>query len=110
TPGFEQLGQTWSAPVHTKIKVVSNIRDVLIFAGGYDTNQDNISERTTDTMGNALYIVDALTGTKLWSAISVAGHDVTLSGMRDSIPSRVSVIGLQSDAQGSPVINPQGLA
>ncbi len=110
TAGFEQLGQTWSAPVRTKIQVGSTIKDVLIFGGGYDPNQDNVSERTVDTMGNAVYIVDAVTGAKIWSASSAAGHDATLSRMRYSIPSRVSVIGLRPDANGNAVIDSQGLA
>src|SRR5690606_31559050 len=74
TPGFEQLGQTWSAPVKSKIKVGNNITDVLIFGGGYDPNQDSVDVRTPDSRGNALYIVNAQTGSLIWSASSAAGH------------------------------------
>lgn len=99
TPGFEQLGQTWSAPIKTKIDVGGSITDVLIFAGGYDPAQDDLNQadsvRTTDTQGNALYIVNASTGALIWSASSAAGHSVQLAKMKYSIPSTVRVIDIQ---------------
>lgn len=105
---FTKLGQTWSAPVKTKIKVGSTITDVLIFAGGYDPNQDPLKNQTnvrrTDTQGNDLFIVDAKSGSLLWSA-SAAGIN-----MNYSAPSRPTVIGLQTDATGQPILNPEGLA
>lgn len=106
TDGFERLGQTWSAPVKTKINIGGSVTDVLIFGGGYDPNQDNVNVRTEDSRGNALYIVDAKTGGLIWSASSQ-----TLSKMRYSIPSRVSIIGLQADkVTGEAVVDPEGLA
>lgn len=105
---FTKLGQTWSAPVKTKIKVGTTITDVLVFGGGYDPNQDpqpNQSNiRRTDTQGNDLYIVNAKTGALLWSA-SGAGIN-----MKYSVPSRVSVIGLETNADNEPIINAEGLA
>lgn len=99
TPGFEQLGQTWSAPIKTKIRVGSTIADVLIFAGGYDDDQDDLnradSVRTADDQGNALYIVNARTGALIWSASSAAGHSVQLPKMIYSAPSAVRVIDIQ---------------
>ncbi len=111
TAGFERLGQTWSAPVKTKINAGGVVTDVLIFGGGYDPNQDNVNVRTEDNRGNALYIVDAKTGTRIWSASSASGHTQTLSQMRYGIPSRVSIIGLQADkVTGEAVVDPEGLA
>lgn len=105
---FTKLGQTWSAPIKTKIKVGSTITDVLVFGGGYDPNQDRqpnqSNVRRTDTQGNDLFIVNARTGALLWSA-SAAGID-----MKYSVPSRISVTGLETDASGQPVINKDGLA
>lgn len=104
---FSRLGQTWSAPVKAKVKVGATVREVLIFAGGYDPNQDKKpapdNVRRTDGMGNDLFIVDAESGVRLWSA-SAAGID-----MKYSVPSRVSVIGLETDAAGKAVVNKQGL-
>lgn len=113
TPGFEQLGQTWSAPIKTKIKVGSTITDVLIFAGGYDDDQDDLNQaddvRTTDSEGNALYIVNARTGALIWSASSANGHSVQLPKMTYSIPSTVRVIDIQQQ-NGVLSADPQQLA
>lgn len=101
---YSRLGQTWSAPVKTKIKVGSTITDVLVFAGGYDPNQDSVSSRTTDTQGNDLFIVNAKTGALLWSA-SAAGVN-----MQYSAPGKVRVTSLEKDAAGRPVLNKDQLA
>lgn len=106
TPGFDHLGQTWSAPAKTRIQVGGTIRDVLIFGGGYDPDQDelNISTSTyaADDIGNAIYIVDAKTGEKLWSAGAGAGHTTTLPKMKYSIPSSVRVIDLEEGLRADP--------
>lgn len=105
---FTRLGQTWSAPIKTKIKVGSTITDVLIFGGGYDPNQDpkdgQANVRRTDGMGNDLFIVNAKTGALLWSA-SRAGIN-----MQYSVPSRATVIGLETNTAGQAILNQEGLA
>ncbi len=110
TSGFEKLGQTWSVPVKTRIKVGSNIKDVLIFGGGYDVNQDELNQsdsaRSPDSLGNALYIVDAKTGAKIWSAGNDESHNLNLAKMQYSIPGKVRVIDIQS--QDSSKINENG--
>ncbi|MBD9426806.1 pilus assembly protein PilY [Pseudomonas sp. PDM15] len=106
TSGFTRLGQTWSAPVKTKIKIGTAITDVLVFGGGYDPDQDNATVRTIDDQGNALYIVNARTGTLIWSATPENGF----SSMQYSIPSGVAVIGLQTDTNGKAYVDPDGLA
>ncbi|WP_158256696.1 PilC/PilY family type IV pilus protein [Pseudomonas sp. MYb185] len=116
TSGFETLGQTWSTPVRTKIQIgtpsTSNPpTDVLIFAGGYDPEQDNQAEgdttyvRREDAMGNALYIVNAKTGELIWSATGT-----THSKMKYSMPSPVRVIDLQQNAAGQLVYDSTGTA
>jgi type IV pilus assembly protein PilY1 len=99
TSGFEKLSQTWSAPIKTKIKVGSTIIDVLIFAGGYDENQDELNQadsvRDVDDNGNAVYIVNARTGALIWSASNASGHTVQLAKMKYSVPSAVRVIDIQ---------------
>jgi len=65
--GFERLGQTWSQPVKSKIKVAHDIKEVLIFGGGYDVSEDDFNQasstyRKDTAQGNAIYIVDALNG------------------------------------------------
>lgn len=95
--GFARLGQTWSTPVVTKIDVNGTPTQVLIFAGGYDPNQDNVKARTADAMGNAIYIVDATTGTLIWSASSATGHTLQLDKMLYSMPGNLRVIDLNRD-------------
>lgn len=94
---FVDLGQTWSKPIKSKIKIDEVKHDVLIFAGGYDTNQDNVSVRSADSMGNAIYIVDAETGALIWSGGNGNHHDLNLSNMVYSIPSEVRVIDINRD-------------
>lgn len=116
TPGFTKLGQTWSTPVITKIKVGSVDTPVLVFAGGYDEEQDKIeilnrnkaegstpeSNRTEDRHGNSLYIVNALTGQLIWSAGTANSNSPALAHqqlikMRYSMPSSVRVIDINRD-------------
>ncbi|HJF26744.1 MAG TPA: hypothetical protein K8V79_00555 [Acinetobacter lwoffii] len=73
--GFERLGQIWSKPVITNIRVKGEVKKVLIFGGGYDeTVFENDAEKTVapngPTAGNALYIVDAANGNLIWSVSS----------------------------------------
>jgi len=92
--GFERLGQTWSRATLTTI----DNKKVLIFAGGYDADQDNKHTRSSDDKGNAVYIVDAETGHLMWSA-SNGGSGQIASGMQYAIPSDLAVI--DADADGS---------
>jgi len=102
TPGFERLGQTWSEPVRTKIDVAGKVTDVLIFGGGYDTAQDEPNNyRVPVSQGHDIYIVDALTGDKIWSA-----SDLNLPDMKYSIPGNVRVISVSANANR----HPKGLA
>lgn len=108
---FAKLGQTWSVPRITRIRykcsgAVCNdgnpntddtkSRVVLIFAGGYDPNQDNGIPATTDAMGNAIYIVDPFTGARIWWA-SDAGATLNLAKMKYSIPSELALVDTDRD-------------
>ncbi|KXU39138.1 hypothetical protein AXE65_10195 [Ventosimonas gracilis] len=101
--GFARLGQSWSQPVKSKIKIGNNPKptDVLIFAGGYDPTEDNLNGandayRSDSALGNAIYIVDAKTGNALWSA-SQSGAVLNLPDMQYSIPSSVKVVDIDND-------------
>jgi type IV pilus assembly protein PilY1 len=96
TGDFENLGQTWSKPTVTKIKVGATSRNVLIFGGGYDEDQDSKLLRSTDTVGNSVFIVDADSGELIWSA-SKTDADLNLPEMGYSIPARISVIDRDND-------------
>ncbi|WP_218352657.1 PilC/PilY family type IV pilus protein [Alteromonas lipotrueiana] len=94
--GLEKLGQTWSRPTITKMKIGDTVKNVMIVGGGYDEQQDDRAERSPDSVGNGVFIFDADTGTLLWSA-SNTGADLNISEMQYSIPGRISVIDRDRD-------------
>jgi type IV pilus assembly protein PilY1 len=109
---FAKLSQTWSRPKVARIRGKctgsvcddgnpatddSESRMVLIIGGGYDTNQDNGIPAGTDTMGNAIYIVDPFTGSRIWWASSDTSANLVLSGMQYSIPSEITAIDTNGD-------------
>lgn len=98
---FEELGQTWSSPAKSKVQIQNKVYEVLIFAGGYDTNQDDVDTRNAtpqDTMGRAVYIVDAATGDLLWWAGPTdSGANLELAELNYSIPSAPKVLDLTGD-------------
>ena len=95
---FAELGQSWSYPNLTKIKLNGVEKMVLIFGGGYDTNQDSNLLPENDSVGRAVYIVDAETGQRLWWAgPSGSGADLVLPGLTNSIPADVRPVDLDAD-------------
>jgi type IV pilus assembly protein PilY1 len=97
TPGFADLGQTWSTPVVAQVDIGGTVRTVALFGGGYDDGQDNPGYRT-DNVGNAVYMVELLTGAKLWSAgDNSLEHDLVLTQMTHSIPAPLSVLDVTQD-------------
>lgn len=93
------LGQTWSAPVPTRVEVANQTQNdehlVLVFAGGYDTTQDNYAA-STDNSGNAVFIVDSLSGAVLWHGAPVGGTK-SFPEMLYSMPADLRVIDLSGD-------------
>ncbi|WP_172806860.1 pilus assembly protein [Endozoicomonas arenosclerae] len=109
---FSRLGQTWSKPIKTQIRIgktpnssadtklsssFTEVLDVLVFSGGYDNSQDSSPTYQSDSMGNALYIVNASTGELLWSASTDSSSSLQLNKMQYSIPGGVSLADLQGD-------------
>jgi type IV pilus assembly protein PilY1 len=92
---YAELGQTWSTVNVGKIKDGATERDVIIFGGGYDVDQDNAVVRTADDEGRAVYIADANTGELLWSA-GKSGSTI-VSEMDYSIPGRVVILDVKGD-------------
>lgn len=93
---YLKMGQSWSRPTITKVKIGTTVKDVMIIGAGYDADQDAKANRSEDGVGNAVYIIDANTGDLLWSA-SNAAADLTLTDMNYSIPARISVIDRDND-------------
>ncbi len=103
--GFSELGQTWSTPQITKIELDNSTRDVVIFAGGYDTNKDaktaGVSQvvGTDDSKGRAIYIVDMETGDLLWSATPDSDSTINkqVLAFADSIPAEITLHDTNND-------------
>ncbi len=107
--GFSTLGQTWSRPILAKIRVKgatagkSVLKDVLLFAGGYDPRLDipganNVFPTGADTMGNGIYIADPLDGSLIWRAGGASsGANLQITGMDHAIPSDLAVLDTDSD-------------
>jgi type IV pilus assembly protein PilY1 len=93
--GLGKLGRTWSTPEISKVKIGTTITDVLIVGGGYDTNQEGYAY-STDSVGNAVYILDMATGAPLWSA-SNTGATLNDARMTHSIPSAIAVLDTNND-------------
>ena len=121
---FAELGQTWSTPQVGLIKVAGTVMPVVVFAGGYNGDDDGDdagdlgkdaknratrasaipSPGTDDDEGNAVYIVDATNGNLIWKAIkdTSVGYDTTRKAFThpelvDSFPSRVSAVDTDGD-------------
>lgn len=128
--GFDRMGQIWSKPTKAKIatgidsttKKVNAYKDVLVFGGGYDTcyedqgyqvgtttstlsnQKSQACNRTTATesLGNAVYMVDAKTGDLIWSATKTANAvsgatNTTVSTLNNSIVGGVTVLDRNND-------------
>ncbi len=92
---YAELGDTWSTVNVRKIKDAGVDREVLIFGGGYDAAQDSALVRTTDTVGRAVFIADAITGERLWTGGNTG--DLVVDDMDYSIPARVVPLDISAD-------------
>ena len=130
TTGFDRMGQIWAKPTKAKIatgidsttKKVNAYKDVLVFGGGYDTcyedenyqvgtttstlsnQKSQACNRTTATesLGNAVYMVDAKTGALIWSATKTANAvsgatNTIVSTLNNSIVGGITVLDRNND-------------
>lgn len=97
TGDFASLGQTWSTPRPTIMKINGEKKVVLVFGGGYDTTQDTEGVYSASTVGNAIYIVDPDTGARIWSAGGNADADLVLPNMKYAIPSELTISDSDND-------------
>jgi type IV pilus assembly protein PilY1 len=95
-------GQSWSTPTVARVNISgatqNTLQQVLVFGGGYDTVQDN-GPYVADTAGNQIFIVDAVTGNRLWYAGPNAdtSADLRLVKMTHGIPGDVRAFDLTGD-------------
>lgn len=93
--GFGELGQTWSTPQIGKIKYGTEsswvTKWVFFIGGGYDENQD-LANPGNDSKGRAVYVVDVLTGSLIWSYTYAKN-----SQMKYCIPSDIARVDTNGD-------------
>jgi Tfp pilus tip-associated adhesin PilY1 len=97
--GFEELGQTWSRPRVTLVEGYAS--PVLVFGAGYDPAED-AEPPTAGTMGRGIFVLDAVTGVRVWSAAYTAGASACsgtttqaacgVAGMNWSIPADIRFV------------------
>ena len=114
TSGFSRMGQIWAKPTRAKIKTSNAANDkgtdVLIFGGGYDMcyEYEGFQLGVTDSelkecsnkssvKGNAVYIVNAITGDLIWSASSDSSASKTVDTMKNSIVAGVTTLDRDND-------------
>jgi type IV pilus assembly protein PilY1 len=104
---FAELGYTFSEPTVGRLDWgAGGARPVLVFAGGFDKNKDvRGSVGTNDTMGNAIFVVDAETGALVWKAVKGGASPSPVSltqyqhpSLLDSIPSAVAAVDSDGDS------------
>ena len=106
------IGQTWSRPVITRVKVPGHLNDnsttadstdddyVVMFGGGYDPSTQDVSAPQAyvdDTVGTGIYMLDAFTGELLWRAGPDDAANLTLTSMTAAIPADLGVLDLTGD-------------
>ena len=99
---FGELGYTFSTPRVGLVETASGTRPAIMFAGGYDFNKDSrIGIGTDDSEGNAMYVVDAVTGALIWKARKGSGGAAAKvyehPDLDDSIPSTLTVADTDGD-------------
>ncbi len=94
--GYEELGQTWSTPRIGKVKDGSGEKVVAFISGGYDdTHQDPHPPLSPpDAKGTAIYVVDILSGDKIWKYSRSID-----STMNYSIPSDIARVDTNGDGK-----------
>jgi Tfp pilus tip-associated adhesin PilY1 len=99
--GFASLGETWSKPTLSRMRDPddpSATKYVLVFGGGYDARKEESDPSARGSgaeAGSDVYIVDALTGSLLWSlkGNSVAGS----AALTHSVPGDIRVLDMDND-------------
>lgn len=96
---FNNIGQTWSEPVITKVKLNGVEKVVLVFGGGYDTAYESSDYNSaTDSLGKQVYMVDAETGQLIWwSSNTSSTADTRVNGMNYSITAKPTIVDLDND-------------
>lgn len=102
TSDLPKVSKSWSTPTLGRINIKDAIpaqnpqKLVLIFGGGYDVSEDAQGYVSADASGNAIYIVDAIKGTVLWSKTKT-NDSTAFDLMTHAIPSNITVLDTNAD-------------
>lgn len=109
---YTRMGQSWSKPVLIDIRYQGVPTRALVVGGGYDACYENPrfvlsgSNTANDTSsctaktrakGNAVYVIDAETGKRLFW-VSNTGSDANNADLRHSVVSRISTLDRDGDS------------
>lgn len=98
---YAKLGRTFSQPRVGRVRVGTDLKDVLIFGGGYSNNKDLKLLGSNDTVGNAIFVVDATNGSLIWKATGGTGTSTSThfqhASLEDSIPADVAAVDTDGD-------------
>lgn len=101
TGPLQNMGQTWSQPVLGKMKINNVIKTVMVVGGGYDPQHETAGIRSSDSVGNQVYIVDAMTGQIYWWASNTGSATSATytnnSNMSFAIPSAAKLVDTNND-------------
>jgi len=106
TNSFAESGESWSSPVIARMDIGSVTQNadkaVVVIGGGYDTVHDTTGHPINpDGQGAGVFILDLISGTRLWRAGADVGADLQLAvagrEMDRAIPNEVRVIDLSGD-------------
>lgn len=96
---YAELGQAWSTPVVGIVRAYkdasNHFKPIIVFGGGYDTNQDLATPVVGDSMGRAVFVADAADGALLKKFSTISG------GQGYSVPSDVLAIDTTGDSAGT---------
>jgi type IV pilus assembly protein PilY1 len=107
---FDELALSFSTPKIAKVNYSGTEQDVVIFTAGYNGGWSGGSRigkdagSGADSVGNAVYIVDAETGSLVWKAVqagSTTNQAYVNSAMTHSFPSAVSTF----DSNGNGIVD-----
>ena len=106
--GYGSIGQTWSMPRVSRVK--GRTDPVLIMAGGYDPNAEDVTPAGTPTIGRGVYIMNIRTGEVLgWlpTDYSVPADATVIDSDGDGYVDRVTSSTCERSSTGSTSRTPQ---
>jgi len=92
---YQDLGQTWSAPMVGKVAYGTGEKPVVIFGGGYDENEDDEISPPPDDIGRGIYMADVMTGDCVWYH-SYRGGD---TNMNYCVPGDITKLDIDGDGR-----------